>query len=83
MTDVHDALNMLDWIRDDWESDDEWRMAKKLHRLKGVLLELREPPLELHAELCRARIATNPEWRSILVQLRLIMAKSLRPRSSR
>src|SRR5436190_648009 len=72
-----DALALIDWIRDDWDTDDEYAMTKKIQRLKGVLHDDDLMALALYADLCRARIAENAEWRSTLVQLRLLVATAL------
>ena len=76
----HDLLHQLDWLRDGW-GDDEWKVAKRLSRLKRSILELLIEPaqgraLECHSDLCRARIVSDSDWRSVIVRLGLIVSRA-------
>jgi len=73
-----DFYRQLDHVRDDWDAD-EWRIARKLTKLRRLYEQLplrywdRAQPLL--GVLVRARIANGQPWQAALLQLRAVVSE--------
>lgn len=78
-----DLLHQLDWLRDEWATDDEYKNAQKVARLRRAIRELLGEPsraqaLEVCRELDRAWIVEGVDHRALIVKLGGIVSSGAR-----
>jgi hypothetical protein len=68
-----DFYRQLDWVRDEWDSSDEWQMTAKLTRLHRHFEHLPsryyEQAVPLLEQLGHARLVNGKPWRQTIRQL--------------
>jgi hypothetical protein len=81
-----DFYRQLDWIRDEWNDRDEYRMTQKLQRLERLYRRLPtkyyEAALPIISDLGWDRVIAKRPWRSHLMELRGIVSQWHREREA-